>query len=528
MRSERDDTSHSARGPQPSTLITTLLLFLGFSALYIAISRGVFVYGDDVLMFQVTEGLVERGGPAVTSPSDRGDVAVSVPGKGERNYAKYGLGQSLVAIPAYVASDLVLEPLLPLAEQRDNYGNLRTGTRLYGTALTDAVLGGATVAVLFLLARHVGYSERTGLVLAGLLAAGTLLAHYAATFLSEPLSGLCLLLTVYGIARAAVGNRGTGSGEVGGSPIPDPYRWLILSGFCAGLALATRVANGVALIAPGLWMVWLAWWMSRTDRRAAVRMLAAWGVPLAAWLASIGYYNWLRFGDVLETGYGAEARAYTTPFFTGLYGLLLSPGKGLVWYDPPLLLALAASVWFARRRPALAVVILGMFAATVALYARYYAWYGGGVWGPRFLVPLLPLLLLPAGDIIERAWRPPRQAASPPVAHQPSSVVPRVALLTVAALSLFVTALGIIVPFDRYVMEVNASPETLKASFWDIEDSPLVVHAERLDDSLTSPDIAAERYGSRRLAAISLAAGLVGVAALARAIRGVRELRAEG
>src|SRR5690349_5899998 len=54
---------------------TAALLFLGFSLLYVAISRGVFLYGDDILMFQVTEGLVERGDPAVTSPADRADVA---------------------------------------------------------------------------------------------------------------------------------------------------------------------------------------------------------------------------------------------------------------------------------------------------------------------------------------------------------------------------------------------------------------------------------------------------------------------
>ena len=189
---------------------------------------------------------------------------------------------------------------------------------------------------------------------------------------------------------------------------------------------------------------------------------------------------------------------------TGLEGLLLSPGRGVFWYDPPLLLALGGACWFARRRSALALVILGMTLATLGLYARYYQWHGGGVWGPRFLVPLLPLLLLPAGEVVERAWAGRRAAMA--------------ALLIAGALGMAVTALGVLVPFDRYVEQYAASPATLHDALWVVRDSPIVVEAGQVDDTFTRPDIAAVRYGSRRLAAISLLAGLASAAALAGAV----------
>jgi 4-amino-4-deoxy-L-arabinose transferase-like glycosyltransferase len=494
-----------------------LTIFVAVSLIYVALSRGVFLYGDDILMFQVTESIVERGTFAVTSPHDEGDNARSIPGEDGRGYAKYGIGQSLVAIPLYVVSDLLLDPLLPLEEEHDPYGNQRLGPVIYGTSLTNALLGGGAVALLWLLARAIGDSRPTAFVLALLLAFATPLAHYAATFLSEPLTMLALLMTVYGLVRTASGRwtcdagipahhrvpRPTSATQSVPGPSPDVFAWLALSGFAAGLALASRIAVGVALVAPGLWLLWLGWEWGRQRWRDGLLACVAWGVPVALWLAGIGAYNWVRFGSVLETGYGDEAGEFTEPFLTGLTGLLVSPGKGLLWYSAPLLLAIAGSWRFARRRPDLALVITGMFAATLALYSRYYVWDGGGVWGTRFLLPLVPLLLLPAGEVIERLWQP--------LSHRRLVTG---AVIVVAALGLWISAVSIIVPFDRYVNEYNASAELKDAATWEIADSPIVVHTERADDFTTGPDIAAVRYNVMRLAVISAVTSLVGVVML--------------
>lgn len=480
--------------------VVALLVLAGVTLVYVAISRGVFLYGDDTLMYQVTRSMVEDGDFSVTSPTydevaanpaldAAGFTASAVPGDDGGRYAKYGIGQSLVAIPAYVAAEYLISHVLPLDIGIDPYGNQLTGTLVYGTSLVNALFGGATVALLFLLAVELGYRQRTALVLAGLLAFGTLLAHYAASFLSEPLTALCLTAVVYGLVRAR---------SAGMAPA-----WLALSGFAAGLALATKLAIGVALVAPGLWLLWLVWQRERGLTRGAARALLAWGAPVALWLAGIGAYNWARFGSPLDSGYGEEASAYTTPLLTGLEGLLLSPGRGVFWYDAPLMLALAGAVWFGRRHPGPALVILGMLAGTLLLYGRYYVWWGGGVWGPRFLAPLLPLLLLPAAEVVERAWAG-RYAA-----------VAGVAAVAVAGIA--VTLLPLLAPFDRYVVEYAASPETLRDALWNIADSPIVVAAGDVLDGEVTLDVAAMRYGEGRLVVISLLSGALGLALLAAA-----------
>jgi hypothetical protein len=110
-------------------------------------------------------------------------------------------------------------------------------------------------------------------------------------------------------------------------------------------------------------------------------------------------YNWLRFGDLFETGYH-EASWDNPPLF-GLYGLLVSPGKGVLFYAPILILSLAAGIPFFQRYKAETSVILGLWICFLGFYAPYNYWTGGFNWGPRFLMPVLPLSILPLGTLLE-------------------------------------------------------------------------------------------------------------------------------
>jgi len=109
-------------------------------------------------------------------------------------------------------------------------------------------------------------------------------------------------------------------------------------------------------------------------------------VPLLA-------YNAVAFGNPLEQGYG------TKPFdaspLVGLYGLLLSPSRGLFIYEPYMLFAIVAAVILRPERDLIEQRLLSLayaWAATALLYSTYVEWWGGRVFGPRFLDDLAPLL----------------------------------------------------------------------------------------------------------------------------------------
>jgi hypothetical protein len=81
----------------------------------------------------------------------------------------------------------------------------------------------------------------------------------------------------------------------------------------------------------------------------------------------------------------------------GLAVLLLSPGKSIVLWAPPLLLAAARAKHFWRREPGAALGLAFSAIGGLIFFAAYLFPEGGYAHGPRNLVPLVPLLLLPAG-----------------------------------------------------------------------------------------------------------------------------------
>jgi len=106
-------------------------------------------------------------------------------------------------------------------------------------------------------------------------------------------------------------------------------------------------------------------------------------------------YNAAAFGNPLEQGYGTKP--FDTSPLIGLYGLLLSPSRGLFVYEPYLLFAFATIVLLRPGRDHLELRLLSLvyaWAATAILYSTYAEWWGGRVFGPRFLDDLAPALFV--------------------------------------------------------------------------------------------------------------------------------------
>jgi hypothetical protein len=96
--------------------------------------------------------------------------------------------------------------------------------------------------------------------------------------------------------------------------------------------------------------------------------------------------NWLRFGNPLADGHGQDPAISLEPFRGGIPGLLLSPGKGLLYYAPLCILALFYQKDWKLWTP---------FVLSLLFHGALHDWTGGTGWGPRFLFTALPFLLLP-------------------------------------------------------------------------------------------------------------------------------------
>lgn len=123
--------------------------------------------------------------------------------------------------------------------------------------------------------------------------------------------------------------------------------------------------------------------------RTALWTVAGFGIGVIPLLV----YNAVAFGNPFEQGYGAKP--FDTSIGVGLSGLLVSPSRGFFVYTPYLAFAVVALVLAWRRPGAVARRLRGLgvsAAATLLLYATYTEWWGGRVFGARFLDDLAPIL----------------------------------------------------------------------------------------------------------------------------------------
>jgi hypothetical protein len=121
-------------------------------------------------------------------------------------------------------------------------------------------------------------------------------------------------------------------------------------------------------------------------------------VPVVAAVLLLGIESWIRRGSPFLSGYEGNAGAQTVlpysgrpgfsyPLFFGVLSILLSFGKGLLFFAPGLLLPVAADADDvpARLRQCYQYWLL-FLVGLVIVYAKWWAWYGGFFWGPRFFL----------------------------------------------------------------------------------------------------------------------------------------------
>ncbi|HWA73654.1 MAG TPA: hypothetical protein VG937_15015 [Polyangiaceae bacterium] len=171
----------------------------------------------------------------------------------------------------------------------------------------------------------------------------------------------------------------------------------------------------------------------------ARKVRAAW--PLLAPLVTFALLrleSWLVRGSVLLSGYDYDSGFrgdlpyaglpnFSYPFFFGLLAIFLSFGKGLVFFTPGLFLPLPAATPARVRwiHGALLAFVVGL----VLVYAKWWSWYGGWFWGPRFfLIASVPASLSLACNLAN--W-------------QSASVARRVMIALVLTLSFWVGVNGL-------------------------------------------------------------------------------------
>jgi MFS family permease len=164
----------------------------------------------------------------------------------------------------------------------------------------------------------------------------------------------------------------------------------IAAGIAAGLAVSCfyvcAIAAAILVFSPQ---------RHRGHREKSFRFIAG-ALPFGVLM---GIYQWLCFGSPFRTSVEASTPftqknllfgVMSIPSMNALYGITLSPYRGLFFVSPILLLA-----FFRMKRNRDFWTILAIVTTFILAIASFNGWNGGYAFGPRYLVPIIPLMGIP-------------------------------------------------------------------------------------------------------------------------------------
>jgi hypothetical protein len=368
-------------------------------------------------------------------------------GRGGRLYSWYGIGQSLLMLPADLVGSWIAHWSI-FSEYEDDPA-VRSIVVSYSTSILVNVL---TALVAFRLLRQLRFSVRESVLGVLALMFATTHLHYTQNMMEN---NYIMLLTLAGFSFQYEWLR-TGS-----------KRALWVGCAALGLNLLTRLTTGLDLAAGGVFLL-LVLWLEQGRGRELWRRFVAYSkvaAPVyAGFLLVDRLYQFYRFGSFTNTYVSIVAKEerlldptlpenfpWSTPFHEGFLGALFKPEKSIFLFDPLLVLGILLLVVLWRRLSpevrAYGVTSLLLLLGYISFYARYTFWAGDFAWGDRYvstsveLAALLavPLLLRHRGDVSAWIWR--------------AGIV-----LVAASLVIQLASLAFWLPLEIYQMETLGHP----------------------------------------------------------------------
>lgn len=333
---------------------------------YLITASFVFISGDELFLFDATESFARHGSVFRSETAD-----IQWPSESQAEPA-----QPLLTAPIYL-----------LANSFDGIGNV------HATMLFNPLMTALTSGLVFLYIRQLGYQRATAVAAGLAFGLATIAWPYTKTFFREPLTTFALFATAYCLLRWRNGLAQQHRAS---------YLWLVAALIAGVTSIFSK--EGMMVVLPVLLLIPLSARLA-FSRKEWLKIAVA--VAVAAVVVALGMWLYLtlfatsrfQFFERLATISRHAGIAYQ-----GILGYLASPGKSLFLYSPILLLALITP-FVKKLRRADTVWPLALLAVFVVVWAlvRGELWWGGANWGPRYMVPLTPFLMVSASPVIDLA-----------------------------------------------------------------------------------------------------------------------------
>lgn len=428
------------RGPARPNRRVLVGSFLLLSGVFALTNTGRFHVIDEYETFFMVQSLLERG--AVDMPQVRGsEYFFGRVGQDGRLYSPYGIGQPILTVPFLALGEWISQFLPRPTVDADFW-------LWFASTLSNAVYSALAVVLIQAWLFRRGLSS-TRVLWAGLLIGlGTLVWVYAGQYRS----GTSLMMVF--------------AGMLFGAEIRDRRADVLLF----TLALLAMLLRVDALLGVALFAVYRASLPDfATGMRGLVRAAAPLLIGVGLGVATTLYLNFAHFGNPFQTAYpdqddiGRPANQLGFPSWVAIAVLLFSPGKGLLVFCPVITLSfLRLPVFFARHTREGALVV-GLAGSYLLFYSSWQHYEGGWCFGPRFLLPVTPFLVLPI------VFFPLRATVLAPLAIFGAGI---------SLLGLSVNFLGV-AQAEGYYLHLTDAMQKLTYNIWH---SPLPAHIAALFD----------------------------------------------
>jgi hypothetical protein len=400
-------------------------------------------------------------------------------------FASKGLLLPAISVPFYlIASLLSLDPLTIIG------------------LLVNSLIISLTSLVIFCFSIDFYGSRRIAFVLGIVFLGSSFILPYNNTFFPQPLQGLCLISAAYFLYKARhISNsfictfiqRADRNNNRGG----------LIYGVLAAVFLGMSVfASPVSVLFIPIFII-----CSFLYLRHNKKLIAAFLLSLAIMIFLVGVVNYLRFESFTESGYGGGYGTFSyNQGWTGLLGLLASPGKGLIIYFPLVIVfPIAMKYMYGKDKGffllAIFIVISSwLYFGTLEVNNESRFWSGAIAWGPRYLIPLLPFITITLGTLLERLR----------FGKTKRTYTLKAALITLIFAGIIINLPGSLV-WSEYGTIYGWDKDrlgggALEIMTWDPQYSPIILHLKILsEDYVSDIPVDAYRYSGWYYAAYGLA-----------------------
>jgi hypothetical protein len=355
----------------------------------------------------------------------------------DKVYSDKAPGVAFISIPFFILGknigNILMDFLPPLNSIISPYINYLPDNDILAVVSIQiglCLLAAFGILRLYDVSRMMGISEKNGIIASLLTAFTTPYWVYARTMFGHVPAAVFLISSVYHILKYREGK--------------SKYH-LIAAGFFSGFGFVIEFPSLFAI--PWLTvLIILPISQIKSSWKENIQSVFIYGAITSLSAFPLFFYNFTNFGSIMAnvlsfSDIWAAVLHLLEPVHEGIVVLLLNDSRGLFYFSPIVLFGFAGLFLAYRRYPVEIMVIFSLILSFVIFYGKKYEAHGGAAFGPRYIVPILLLIGLGFGWILD---------------SMKSSSLTQAGMIITGVWSLFSSSLGAL--YAILIFDFNVNP----------------------------------------------------------------------